>query len=161
MLDIPFKIFPPALLAGLLLYAGITALWLQPLVERRLADRVYIPQCEAGLIKAQSRARAEQDGKRNAARQMMDMFRSSPLGQFPGFNEMMEQGRVLAEAGVPELPSAGIDHSSRCACAVSSAFDAARLPMLLHVMSLRTYQPAALTALPFTAGTFLDSSCIS
>ncbi len=44
MTDLPFRFLPPALLAGAALYGLVCILWLQPLVEGRMADKMLIPQ---------------------------------------------------------------------------------------------------------------------
>lgn len=159
MFDLPFKLFPPALLAGLLLYAGITALWLQPLVQDRLAARHLIPRCEAGLIAARSQEATRQQEEKHRRNRALDLYRNSPLGQLPFARDALDQVEQLMRDSVPALPvSTPIDHSSRCACAVTSAFEAMRIPMLRHVMSLRSYRPAELDALPLRIGEFLGTA---
>ncbi|MBP0614241.1 hypothetical protein [Jiella mangrovi] len=140
-------LFPPALLAGLAIYGGVCFLWLQPMVERRLAARNYIPACERGLLVA---AKARDNRQRQAEDDvglLLDMLRQTPFGQIPGAMEPVERMGEYARRKA-RLPERTIDHSSLCACAVGTAFAGQSLPMLLHVMSGRTYRPASLDNLP-------------
>jgi hypothetical protein len=151
MFDTIFKIVPPSLLFSGALYAGVCALWLQPLVEQRLADRTYVPQCEAGVLHArtehQDQIQQERESKQSAINLYKDLL--GDLGELPGVERITEMVEDLAGASLPELPtSRAIASSSPCSCAVGAAFEAIKLPMLLHVMSARTYQPAALQSLP-------------
>lgn len=159
MLDLPFKILPPAALAGLLLYAAVTALWTQPLVERRLTEKVYLPQCTADLAMAKAGGQQLADAERQQKLTLLNALRNSPWAQLPGVRETI---RMLELALEPELalpPSQAAERGSPCGCAVSLAFDGIRLPMLLHVMTARLYQPAELQALPARIARHLDQDC--
>ncbi|RDJ21077.1 hypothetical protein DWF00_07610 [Bosea caraganae] len=149
MFDFPFKALPAPLLAGLLFYAAICALWLQPLVERRMAEKTFIPQCEARSIAVQAERRQEVDSEARRKKSILDQFARSPLAQLPFMKETLDIAEAEIAKSVPKIPRLrAVDHSSRCACAVTTAFDAIRFPMLLHVMSARVYAPAQLGTMP-------------
>lgn len=146
MLDMPFKALPAPLLVGLLIYAAICSLWLQPLVERRLAAKIYIPACEADAMQSHA------DEARNAGREialqesLLQQLLQNPLAQFPGIREQIAEARRLVAEKRARLVRPP-DHSSRCACAVGSAFGELGVPMLLHVMSARVFVPRELSTL--------------
>lgn len=149
MFDFPFKALPAPLLAGLLLYAAICALWLQPLVERRMAAKTFIPQCEARSVAGQAERKQEVDDERQRKRSILDRYKQSPIRDLPFVKEAIEIAEAEIAKSLPKIPQlTAVDHSSRCACAVTTAFDAIRFPMLLHVMSARVYAPAPLGTMP-------------
>ena len=163
MYELIAKICPPSLLGGIVLYGIACALWFQPLVEHRMAAKTVIPQCEAIMQKglaSDNRAMRQEYNKQKAAvdiyRRLMEGFADMP------FKNTMDD--LVEDLTVPELPdlaaSNDIDTSTVCGCAVATAFDEARFPMLLHVMSLRAYRPAAIETLSqIAAGLAKSGQC--
>lgn len=149
MLDPLPRALPPVLLLGLMAYAAVTALWLQPVVEQRLAERTYIPLCEAHLRENKDIADAETRAAQDRQRQSLDILRQlerdfgMPLPGMGYFDDVLEQ-TILP----PSSKKARSLVASPCGCAAGAAFDAIKLNMLLHVMSARLYRPGALETLP-------------
>jgi hypothetical protein len=157
MLDIPFKALPAPLLGGLFAYAVLCALWLQPLVERRMAAKTFMPQCESGAIRAQNDRRQSYENEIRLQERILQQLLDHPLSQLPMIRDHVLMVKEVLD-GKKKAFRRYIDHSSRCACAVTSAFDGIRFQMLLHVMSARTYASAQLAALPFAIGQNLGSA---
>lgn len=142
MMELPTRLFPPALLAGLIIYGAVTMLWLQPIVERRLAEKHLIPQCEANLQYAENTTPPPNNEKFRQAQIVIQMYENSPLGNMPGFKEMLESAKRVVEQMRPQkLRISKIDRANICGCSVDTAFDDMGLKMTLHVASLRTHTP--------------------
>lgn len=161
MLDSLFKLLPPSLLFGVVLYAGVCSLWLQPLIERRLAEKVYVPQCEARVLEARASALDEVHQERRRKQSAVDLYKDllGDLGELPVFEQITE----MVEEAAGDQVSSGLRSASSgspCGCAAAAAFESIRMPMLLHVMSVRSYAPAALQSLPQTlAGIAASGQC--
>ncbi|SMD14984.1 hypothetical protein [Rhizobium sp. RU36D] len=154
MYELITKICPPSLLAGIVLYGLACALWFQPLVERRLATKTMIPQCETIMRNTLTNDNRAMRHEYNRQRAALDVYRrlTGNLSDIPFMDTIND---LVEDLAPPELPPIAvpneIDTSTVCGCAVAGAFDAIRFPMLLHVMRLRAYQPAALQTLPHVA----------
>lgn len=162
MFDLPFKLLPPGLVFGGALYAGVCALWLQPLVESRLAEKTYILRCEEALYAAAAESADQAQRERDRVNAVLGAYRElmGPLAALPGMERVSEMTDDLMERQRPDLPRASrIDQSSHCGCAVASAFEANTLPMLWHVMSLRTYEPAILSRFDQAVAQELSGRC--
>ncbi|EFO34077.1 hypothetical protein TRICHSKD4_0566 [Roseibium sp. TrichSKD4] len=145
MMELPARLFPPALLAGLIVYGAATMLWLQPIVEKRLAEKRLIPQCEASLQYAEKTTSPPNNEKFRQAQIVIQMYENSPLGNMPGVKESLEAAKRMVEQMRPQkFRMSKIDRSSICGCAVDTAFDGMGLKMTLHVASLRTHTPKSL-----------------
>ncbi|MEO1749314.1 MAG: hypothetical protein AAFR27_11985 [Pseudomonadota bacterium] len=148
MLELPNRLFPPALLAGLIIYAAITMIWLQPIVETRLAEKHFIPQCEANLLQAAHAAPLPNEDKYRQAQALIDAYENSPLAELPGIKESIEAARRIIEQMRPEaIRISKIDRSNICGCATDIALESLGLKMTLHVASLRTHMPNALKSI--------------
>jgi len=152
MLDLPFKLFPPALMAGTILYAAVTALWLQPLVEHRMAEKFLIPQCQVGLQTDEAATPLPENPKRRELELMITYYKRLGLDQLPFVTEAIEMLKAETEAMRPKrLRISSGKRNSICACSVEKAFSKAFTPMLLYVASLRTHEPASVTRLSQSA----------
>ena len=148
MLELPTRLFPPALLAGLVIYAAITMIWLQPIVETRLAEKHFIPQCEANLLQAAHDAPLPKNDKYRQAQALIDAYENSPLADMPGIKESIETARRIIEQMRPEpIRISKIDRSNICGCATQIALENLGLKMTLYVASLRTHTPNALESI--------------
>lgn len=144
----PTKIFPPALLGGITLYGLITMLWLQPLVEGRMAELKYIPQCEASLQKAEASTPPPDNPRRRELEMVLRMYEGTGLSQLPYVREIIEMARQeLTRLQSKQFRTSSIDRTSLCACAVDTVFENNHLRMTLHVASLRTHVPKALKSM--------------
>lgn len=158
MTDLPYKLFPPALLAGVALYGLVCMLWLQPLVEGRMAEKALIPQCEEFLREARETASGPRDQKRRELETLIALYDRMGLSQVPYVQDMIEVMRQRSGAGrADDFRVSGIEGRSLCACAVDKAFAEAHLAMTLHVASLRTHAPAAVRTLDRTVIAALQS----
>lgn len=133
MWEIIAKLIPPPLLLGLLLYALICFLWLQPLNEERMAV-AFIKQCEAGDLPAIARSKPAPE---KAAGDSL----SSPAMEIPLSLQIIAELKSIVrdETAAVALPYEA--SGSACSCAVSRAFDRVFWPSLAHTMSVRTYTP--------------------
>ena len=148
MMDLPVRLFPPALLGGLAVYSSVTVLWLQPIVEKRLAARHFIPRCEAQLQYAENTAPVPDNPKRRGLETMLRILKKTPLGEIPEVGETLEEVKELSEAMRPSrLRISHIDRSNICGCAIDKALGDLGMRMTLHVASLRTHTPRALAAI--------------
>jgi len=149
MLDfLPAKIFPPALLGGIVTYGLIVMLWLQPLVESRMAIKTFIPQCETNLNKIEVTKPAPNNSKRLQFQMMMEMFKGSGLNKIPMISQSLEVAKRQLQAIQPkQYRSSLIERTSVCSCSVDKAFAEYQLRMTLHVASLRTHVPNALKSM--------------
>lgn len=157
MLESLFKILPPPLLAGMFIYSAITFLWLQPLVEGRMAERIYIPQCGAGKLPA-----AERREPRPPPGGLMPEGTVQPMPGLPpielplGVQIVAALKDLLGADGTYSVP-AGVSTADPCACSVSVAFDSLFWRSHIHVMSLRTYTPLAIANFDQRVAQVLDS----
>ena len=158
MFDEMLKALPAPLLGGAILYGLLSALWLQPLVERRMATKIYIPQCEASSAKAHAEQQQQTRSETRRRKLLVEQLARSPLGQMPFAKEAIEIAEAEIERSIPKIPSLRtIDHTSRCTCAVTMAFDAIKYPMLFHVMSARTYAPPQLETMSAAVDGFFNA----
>ncbi|WP_127599590.1 hypothetical protein [Nitratireductor alexandrii] len=147
MWDTLFKLLPPPVLLGLVIYSAVTFLWLQPLIERRMADLIYIPQCERGdLPKIVSRRPDPAppviqgplpDGS------VIPMPPAPPVEPPLGVQIISGLKDLLRGDDNPYSVPAGAA-GSICGCSVALAFDSVFWRSHIHVMSLRTYTPRAI-----------------
>ena len=148
MLELPTRLFPPALLAGLIIYAAITVIWLQPMVETRLAEKHFIPKCEANLLQAANAAPLPNNERYRQAQALIDAYENSPFADMPGIKESIETARRIIEQMRPEpIRISQIDRSNICGCATDIALEDLGAKMTLHVASLRTHMPNALKSI--------------
>lgn len=145
MMDLPVRLFPPALLGGLAIYAAITMLWLQPIIEQRMAEKHLVPQCQANLQHAENTVVIPDNPKRRELEFVIQTYENTPLGQLPYMRDMIEQAKRMLHDMQPQRPRIShIDRSNICGCAVDNALDTLGFKMTLHVASLRTHTPNAL-----------------
>jgi len=148
MLDLPTRLFPPALLGSLVVYGAVTFVWLQPIVENRLAEKHLIPQCEANLQHAEDSTPVPDDPKRRELEMVIRMYEGTGLGQIPMMGGMIDElKRQLQNMQPSRLRISKIDRSNICGCAVDNALEKLGLQMTLHVTSLRTHTPNALKSI--------------
>lgn len=148
MMDLPVRLFPPALLGGLAIYAAITMLWLQPIIEQRMAEKHLIPQCQANLQHAENTTPVPTNSKQRELEFVLKTYENTPLGKLPYMRDMIEQAkRMLRDMQPQRLRISSIDRGKICGCAVDNAFEALGFKMTLHVASLRTHIPAALKSM--------------
>ena len=158
MFDLPFKLFPPALLAGLAIYVAVTMLWLQPLVESRWAEMELIPQCEVNLQHSENNTPLPDNPARYELQMMIEMYRQTGLDKLPYIKQIITMAEHKLQAMQPSrLRISAIEKSSICSCAVDKAFAKNHLQMTLHVASLRTHHPASIKAINQTAITSAKS----
>lgn len=147
------RLFPASLLGGLALYLLVTMLWLQPLVERRMAALHLVPACETALVQD----RANTPAPRNQAQaeaditvQILDMlFKGTGLDQIPEIDQTMDVARGVVEGMTPKQPRISqIDKDSVCGCSVDQTFSDLGFAMTLHVASARSYADARVVSLP-------------
>lgn len=143
MWDFIFKYVPPPLLLGLIVYSCVTFLWLQPLVERRMADRIYVPQCEAGTLPSASPPQSSPPSTAPLADNAPAPV-PVPVVKLPlGVQIVAALKDMLGADGTYSVP-AGALTANPCLCSVSVAFDSVFWRSHIHVMSLRTYTPRAI-----------------
>ena len=148
MMDFPTRLFPPTLIAGLVIYAAITMLWLQPLVERRWAEKELIPQCEANLQHAENITPLPDNPRRRQLEALIKMYEDINLDQIPYLKQIIEMAKQELQAMQPSrLRISAIEKTSICACSIDKAFHDNHLQMSLHVASLRTHLPASIKAI--------------
>lgn len=152
MFDLPFKLFPPALLAGVSIWGLASVLWMQPLVEERMAEKVLIPQCEASLLKAERAIPAPPPDPRKAQIKILEtIFDEGGWGRVPIIEKTIAMTKNQIDATSPKrLRSSKIERDGVCACSVDKAFSDAFYPMALHVASLRTHVPSEVRTLDKT-----------
>ena len=155
MIETPFRVLPPPLLFGLLVYAAVCALWLQPAIEHRLTERVLVPQCEALLREADEALLNGRAQERTSKQRQVDSYLEAmrrAFGDNPLIGIIADQATIAAEAALPDVaPSKRGKSSSLCGCGSYTALDSIRLWMLAHVMTGRLYHPAPLESLPLDA----------
>lgn len=145
---LPTKILPPALLGGVLIYGLVCLVWLQPLVESRLAELTYIPQCETDLHKAEAAAPVPDNPRRRELELLIDMYEKTNLDQLPFVSEALEFAkRELAAMQPKRLRTSRIELNGICSCSVDKVFADHHLKMTLAVASLRTHVPAFLKSM--------------
>lgn len=133
MWELLAKIFPPQLIVGTLIYALVCAIWLQPLIEGRMANITYIPQCEAGeLPDVGAPARLS-----NPA----DALPDTPDAQTPATVLILRELRGVFSSDAAIYAPARYGSGEECACAVGTAFERSFWRSLAHVMTLRVYTP--------------------
>lgn len=158
MFDFLFRFVPPALAGGLALYGVATVLWLQPLVETRLAERHLIPACEAALTHAQTATPAPADQAQAGLDIGRRLLNDLGLGDLPGVEDTFETLEDLTQDMIPQAPRRStFERDTICGCATETAFDHAGWAMTLHVASARTHTPPAITTLPHTVATIATS----
>lgn len=145
----PSRLFPPALLAGLTLYGLVTMFWLQPVVERRMAEFHLVPACEAALETEQETTPLPEDPRRLELQMTIEMLESMGADQIPILREQLQAARrMLRQMSPTRLRVSGIERTGICSCSVDTAFERMGLKMTLHVATARTYQPTQVRALP-------------
>ena len=145
MMDLPIRLFPPALVGGLAIYAAIIMLWLQPIVETRMAEKHLIPQCKANLQHAEKSTPLPENPKQRELEFVIRTYENSPLGQLPYMQEMISEAKRMLQTMQPTRTRiSNIDRSNICGCAVDSALDQLGFKMTMHVGSLRTHTPKSL-----------------
>ncbi len=155
---LPTKIIPPALLGGIVVYGLICIVWLQPLVEARMAELVYIPQCEANLHRVEAQRREPVDRRKQELDFVLEMFKGTGLEQIPMVSQGLEVARRQIEATSPKrLRTSRIERNNVCACAVDQVFGDNHLKMTLSVASLRTHIPAFLKSMHRNVGSVAAS----
>lgn len=147
------RLFPASMLGGLALYLVITMLWLQPLVERRMADLHLIPACEAALAFDEASTpepRNQAQAETEMALKLLDVFtRQSGLDQVPGVTDTLDAVEGVVEGVTPKQPRVStIDRGSVCGCSVDKAFAELGFAMTLHVASARSYSGTKIDTLP-------------
>ena len=148
MMDFPFKLFDPAILVGGILYGLICLLWLQPLVEFRMAEKLLIPHCKKNLEHMESSAPVPRNDKRQELEMIIEMYERTGMGQIPYVGDIIEMARGKLEAMQPkQYRSSKIERTSICGCSVDKAFAQVQFPMTLHVASLRTHTPSSIKTL--------------
>nr|WP_306266998.1 hypothetical protein [Pararhizobium sp. IMCC3301] len=145
---LPTKIIPPALLGSMLLYGLICMLWLQPLVESRMAELTYVPQCEANLKNAEASTPLPDNPRQRELELLIRMYEQSGLERLPYVREIIQIARTEMEQLKPKrFRSSHIQINGICACAVENIFAENHLKMALSVASLRTHIPAFLKSM--------------
>ena len=150
----PTSLIPEALLpvaAAALVWSGVNYFGLTPVIEERLADKLYQPACEAGLALAEQNAPAPVLPQPVDPRsQALNLLKQSPLMAHPffkhlGLSDMVDEAARLAEnlsPKVPQPPKRDIDYGSVCECAVFTALDRHHWQFTLHTATARLYTPA-------------------
>lgn len=143
------KLFPAAMMGGLALYLLATILWLQPLVESRMADKYLIPFCETELETSENTSPVRVDPRRGELEMLIRMLEDSGLAGLPMIRSQIEMARSQLRAMSPSrLRITSVERSSTCSCAADKAFEEVHFPtMTMHVASARTYTPAAVKSL--------------
>ena len=145
MMDLPIRLFPPTLIGGLAIYAAIIMLWLQPIVETRMAEKYLIPQCKANLQHAEQTTPVPSNPKQRELEFVIRTYESSPLSQLPYMKDIINEAKRMLQNMQPTRPRiSNIDRSNICGCAVDNALNQMGLKMTLHVASLRTHTPKSL-----------------
>lgn len=143
MWDFIFKYVPPPLALGLILYSLVTFLWLQPLIERRMADLIYIPQCEVGDLPAVSAPPPSPVSQGPMPDGSTIPLPPAPPVELPlGVQIIAELKGLFRDDTNPFSVPPGAT-GSPCGCSVAIAFDRTFWRSHIHVMSLRTYTPRA------------------
>lgn len=147
------RLFPPAMLGGIALYLLVTLIWLQPLVERRMAEIQLIPTCEAALVRDHADATRSKSQSKPDAQIALDIldqiFRETGLDQLPAVDDTLDMARQVAEDNKPASPRmSAFDTSSVCGCSVDRAYSDLGFALTLHVASARTYSSTRTNALP-------------
>lgn len=143
------RLFPAALIGGLALYVLATMLWLQPLVESRMAEKHLIPACEAALESDQESTPLPDNPERYQLEMTIRMLEDMGADQIPIFREQLQNARRMLRAMQPtRLRISNIERSTICGCGSDMAFESLGLAMILHVASARTYNPSKINALP-------------
>lgn len=151
MFDLPFKLFPLALLAGVSIWGLASVLWLQPLVEERMAEKTLIPRCEVNLLKAERAVHVPVDPRASELEILKQILRGTGLDEIPVIDDTIEIIEGQVEATSPKrLRSSKIERDGACSCAVDTAFSDSFYPMALHVASLRTHTPTFMRSLDST-----------
>lgn len=145
MMDLPFRLFPPALLAGLIIYLGITLLWLQPLVEQRWAEKELIPQCEANLQHAENSTPTPDNPRKRHLEGLINMYEESGMDKIPFVKQIIEMATQEIHVMQPKrLRVSAIERTGICSCSVDKSFADSHLQMMLHVASFRTHLPSSI-----------------
>lgn len=139
-----FRIFPPALQVGVILYAAVCYVWLQPLVEGRLAEKLLIPKCIAHQD-AKERSEPARPDKTDPGSILDIIIPELPEEYRRTFGDIVERTKRMHDDLRPARPQ--IRAATACGVAVASELDKANIPMFFHVMSMRAFTPRAVTAL--------------
>lgn len=153
MIETITRIVPRGLLVGLAAYLMAVFIWFQPMVEVRLADRVYLPACERTLVAAASDSadRAMQDHRRTTeilgpwtdlTTEYLNEL-GAAMGQ-PGLGEIYSD---IQAPVVPDMNAVRALANTTCGCAVTVAYGDARWEMFAHVASARAYRPSVIDAI--------------
>lgn len=139
------RLFPAAMVGGLALYTVASMLWLQPVVERRMAEKYLIPSCEAGLAQSENTTPIPRNPERDQLEAYIQLLQDSPFGQIEVVSNQLWLARERLRAMKPtRLRISGVERTSVCSCAADKAFEAISFPgMTLHVASARTYNPSS------------------
>jgi len=149
MMDFPARLFPPALLGSLAVYGTVTFIWLQPIVENRMAEKHLIPQCEVNLQQAENATPIPDDPKRRELEMLIRMYET--MGRVPMLDGIVDElKRQLQYMQPSRMRISSIDRTNICGCAVDNALEDLGLKMTLHVGSLRTHTPKALNSIDQT-----------
>ncbi len=152
------KLFPAAMLGGLALYMLATMLWLQPLVESRMATKYLIPACEIALESDQETTPLPNNSNRLQLEMTITMLEGMGADQIPFLREQLQAARRMLQRMQPKrLRISTIERSSICGCGSDKAFQSLGLKMTLHVASARTYFPSQINALPQTTLSYARS----
>lgn len=137
------RLFPAAMVGGVAVYALVTLIWLQPLVERRMAEKYLIPACEAGLQHSEGNTPVPVNPRRHELEMLIQMLEGMDLDKIPAIRMQLDEARrQLRAMRESRRPFSGIERNTTCGCAVNKAYETIRFPqMLIHVASGRTYNP--------------------
>lgn len=143
------RLFPAAMIGGVALYVLASMLWLQPLVERRMAEKYLIPACETALKTEQETIPLPKDPRRLELQMTIEMLESMGADQIPILREQLQAARRMLDQMQPtRLRISGVERDSICGCGADTAFEALGFKMTLHVASARSYTPGQVNALP-------------
>ncbi|MBT8167601.1 hypothetical protein [Falsiruegeria litorea] len=138
------RLFPAAMVGGIAVYTVASMLWLQPVVERRMAEKYLIPACEAGLTHSENTTPIPRNPERDQLMAFIQLLESSPLGDVEAIRLQLRMARERLRSMTPtRMRISGVERTSVCSCAADKTFEAISFPgMTLHVASARTYNPS-------------------
>ncbi|MBM1556236.1 MiAMP1 family antimicrobial peptide [Sulfitobacter mediterraneus] len=152
------RLFPAALLGGLALYLLATMLWLQPLVERRMAEKQLTPACEVALETEQESTPLPENPQRFQLEMTIRMLEDLGADQIPILREQLQFARQKLQAMSPRrLRITNIERGTICGCSADKAFGALGFGMTFHVASARTYTSTKINSLPQSTLAFAQS----
>ena len=152
------RLFPVAMVGGLALYVLATILWLQPIVENRMAEKHLIPACEAALENDQESTPLPDNPERYQLEMTIGMLEDMGADQIPILREQLQVARRMLQTMQPtRLRISNAERGSVCSCASDKTFESLGFSMTLHVSSARTYTPSKITNLLQTTLSFARS----